>query len=141
VELAAQEHVLRDVEVVGQGEVLVDELDAERRRIPRVVQRDRVALEAELAAVDGVDTRDALDEGRLARAVVADQRGHLAGIDVEVHVVEHVDGTEALVQLRDLQDRVSHGSPPSSRVLRVIVRPQPGTAGRLSLPAAPDVRR
>ena len=35
--LAPEEHVLDDVEVVGEGEVLVDDLDAEVRGLARVV--------------------------------------------------------------------------------------------------------
>ena len=77
-DLAAEEHVLGDVEVVGQGEVLVDELDPERGGRAGVVDRDRLALEEDLAAVDGVDAGEALDQRRLAGAVVADERGDLA---------------------------------------------------------------
>ena len=38
--LAAEEHVLHDVEVVAQGEVLVHDLDAEPRGVARGVQDD-----------------------------------------------------------------------------------------------------
>ena len=37
--LAAEEHVLDDVEVVAQREVLVDDLDAERGRVARASAR------------------------------------------------------------------------------------------------------
>ena len=39
IELAAEEQVGRRVEVVGQGERLVDRLDAERLRVARVGDR------------------------------------------------------------------------------------------------------
>jgi hypothetical protein len=42
--LAAEEHVGDDVEVVRQGEVLVDDLDAEPRRVRRAVGRHQLAL-------------------------------------------------------------------------------------------------
>ena len=48
--LPAEEHVLDDVEVVAEREVLVHDLDAERGGVARVVDGDRPAVEAELAA-------------------------------------------------------------------------------------------
>ncbi len=96
-QLAAEEHVLDDVEVVAQGEVLVDDLDAEGGGGPRSVDGDRLVLEGDLPAVDGVDAGDALDQRRLAGTVVAHQRGDLTRIDGEVDVMEHLDGAEALV--------------------------------------------
>ena len=89
--LAAEEHVLDDVEVVAQREVLVHDLDAQRGGVLRGVDGDRLALEQDLAGVDRVDADDALDERGLAGAVVADERGHLARVDVEVDVVQDVD--------------------------------------------------
>ena len=72
-----------------------------------------------------VDAGEALDQGRLAGAVVTDQRGDLAGIDVEVHVVEHVHGAEAFVQLARRKDRFSHEVTPSS-----VVGSRDGSGGR-----------
>ena len=48
-ELAAEEHVVDDVEVVAQREVLVDDLDAEGVRVAWAVHRDGLALEEVLA--------------------------------------------------------------------------------------------
>jgi hypothetical protein len=109
--LAPEIHVLHHVEVVGEREILVDDLDAERGRVLRPVDGDRVALEEDLALVDRVDAGDALDQRRLAGAVVADERHHLAGGDVEVDLVERLDGAEALRDPPELQDRaVAHGA-------------------------------
>jgi hypothetical protein len=44
-----------------------------------------------------MDAADALHQRGLAGAVVADQRGHLAGVRLEVHVAQDVDRAEALV--------------------------------------------
>ena len=98
--LAPEVHVLDDVEVVGEREVLVDDLDAEVRGVLRPVDVDRRALEEDLAAVDRVDAGDALDQRRLAGAVVADERHDLAGGDVEVHLVQRLDRAEGLGDLR-----------------------------------------
>ena len=101
--LPAEEHVLDDVEVVAEREVLVDDLDAERGGVAGAVDGDRLAVEAELARVDGVDAADALDQGGLAGAVVADQRGDLAGVGGEVDVVQDLHRAEALVDPAQLE--------------------------------------
>ena len=77
-DLPAEEHVLGDVEVVGQGEILVDELDPESGGGARVGDRHRLPLEGDLAAVEAVDAGDALHQRRLPGAVVTDQRRDLA---------------------------------------------------------------
>src|SRR5438445_5300959 len=105
--LASQEHVLDDVEIVGQREVLVDRLDTEARGVARGVDVDGMALPGDLAVVYLVDARDALGEHRLAGAVVPAQGGHLAGRDVQVDVVQRLDRTEMLVQLPNLQQRLA----------------------------------
>ena len=84
--LAAEVHVLDDVEVVAEREILVDDLDPELGRVLRPGDRDLLSLEVDVALVDRVDPGDALDQGRLAGAVVADERHHLAGADLEVDV-------------------------------------------------------
>ena len=100
-----EEHVLDDVEVVAQREVLIHDLDPENGRIPRPVDRDRFAIEADLAGIDRVDAGQALHERRLARPVVPDECGDLALIDVEVDIVQHVHRTEALVDAPHRQQR------------------------------------
>jgi hypothetical protein len=82
--LTAQVHVLHDVEVVAEREVLVDDLDAEVRGVLRAVDRDGLALEEDLPAVCGVCAGDALDQRLLAGAVVADERHDLAVTHFEV---------------------------------------------------------
>ena len=78
VRLAAEVHVLDDVEVVAEREILVDDLDPELGRVLRAADRDLLAVEEHLALVHRVDAGDALDQRRLAGAVVADERHHLA---------------------------------------------------------------
>ena len=94
---------MHDVEVVAQGEVLVHDLDAERVGLLGVVHLGRLALEEVLAGVERVDARDALDQGALACAVVADERGDLAGIHRQVDVAQDVHGAEALVDALELE--------------------------------------
>ena len=93
--LAAEVHVLDDVEVVAEREVLVDDLDPELRGVLRAVDASPACRRRDLAAVAAVDAGDALDQRRLAGAVVADERHHLAGSHLEVDVGERLDRAEA----------------------------------------------
>ena len=56
--LAAEVHVLDDVEVVAEREILVDDLDPEPRGVLRAVRCDVLALEEDLAAVGGMNAGD-----------------------------------------------------------------------------------
>ena len=109
--LPAEEHVLDDVEVVAQGQVLVDGLDPEGGRVPRALELDGPALPQDLAAVGLVDARDALDEHRLAGPVVADQGRDLARGHVEGDVGEGLDGPEVLLQPLQLEQRAPGAVP------------------------------
>ena len=100
VRLAAEEHVLHDVEVVAEREILVHDLDPEAGSVLRAVDVDLTALEEDLTAVRRVRARDALDERRLAGAVVADERHHLAGAHLEVDVREGLTEPKVLVMSR-----------------------------------------
>ena len=103
-DLAAEVHVLDDVEVVAQREILVHDLDPELGRVLRAVDRDRLAVEEDLAGVVAVDAGDALDERRLAGAVVADERHDLAGPHLEVDIGQRLHGAERLREVADLEE-------------------------------------
>jgi hypothetical protein len=78
------------------------------------VDGDLFAVEGDRAGVDGVDPADALDQCRLAGAVVTDQRRHLPRINAQSDIVQDLDGTEALVDPAQLQKRCrGHGCSPS----------------------------
>ena len=110
VRLAAEVHVLDDVEVVAEREILVDDLDPELGRVLRAVDRDPLAVEEDLAAVDRVDAGDALDQRRLAGAVVADERHDLAVAHLEVDVVERLHRAEVLRDAAQLERRGGGGA-------------------------------
>ena len=103
-DLAAQVHVLDDVEVVAEREILVHDLDPELRRVLRPVDRDGLAVEEDLAGVVAVDAGDALDERRLAGAVVTDERHDLAGAHLEVDVGQRLHRPERLRKVADLEE-------------------------------------
>jgi hypothetical protein len=71
------------------------------------VDCDAVAVEEDLAGVDRVDPRDALDQRRLAGAVVTDERHDLAGADLEVDVIERLHRPEGLRDAAQLEGRCS----------------------------------
>ena len=103
-DLAAEVHVLDDVEVVAQREVLVHDLDPELGRVLRPVDGDGLAVEEDLARVVAVDAGDALDERRLAGTVVADERHDLAGPHLEVDVGQRLHRAERLREVADLEE-------------------------------------
>ena len=94
--LVAEEEVGHNVEVVAQREVLVDRRDPQHCGVVGAADRHRLPVEEELALVRRVDPRDGLDEGGLARAVVADEADDLARRHLEVHAVEGLHGPEPL---------------------------------------------
>src|SRR5437660_5729796 len=94
--LPAQEHVLDDVQVVRDGQVLVHGLDAEMGRVPGAADVDRFAVPEDLPVVGLVDAVDALGQHGLARAVVADEAGHLARRQVEVDRGQRLHRAEVL---------------------------------------------
>ena len=71
--LAPEENVGADIEVLGEGEVLVDRLDPRGEGVHRRLDAGALPPYEDLALVGLVHARDDLDEGRLARAVVAEE--------------------------------------------------------------------
>jgi hypothetical protein len=94
--LAAEVDVLGDVAVRQQVELLVDDADAGALGIERVRERDAASEQRDLALVGVVRAAEDLHQRRLAGAVLADQRVHLADAAVEVDAVDRGDGAEAL---------------------------------------------
>jgi hypothetical protein len=103
--LTAEEQVLDDVEVVAQGEVLVDRRDSELDRVVRTRDGHRAALEQDPTRVSLLDPRNHLDEGRLARSVVTNESDDLPGPHAEVHAIERPHGAEALLHRLEGQHR------------------------------------
>ena len=57
-----------------------------------------LAVDVDLARVGAVDARDALDERRLACAVVADEPEHLAGEELQVDAAQRLHGAVRLLE-------------------------------------------
>ena len=107
----AHEDVAPERELVGEGALLVDGLDAQRAGLLDVHPRDSLAAEVDLAFVRLVDAGDDLDERRLAGAVVTEQADDLAGPELQVHILENVHAPERLRDVAKLQalDALSRG--------------------------------
>ena len=136
--LAAQEQVLDDVEVVAQGQVLVHGLDAERGRVAGVRMWTGLPSQQDLPAVGGVDAADALDEHRLAGAVVAGQGGDLPGRHDQVDVGQGLHRAEVLVQAAQLEQ---WRRPSGSSAAVLTVAPSPCGRGPDGLGPHPHARR
>src|SRR5271165_24029 len=102
--LSAEEHVVGDRQRRRQRQRLVDGLDARLARGDRRGEMDDLAAEADLAGVRDHRPADRLDERRLAGAVVADHGDDLAGIEIEVGMVERGDAPVALDELAAGED-------------------------------------
>ena len=112
-DFTAEEDICADVEIVGEREVLVDRLDARAARLHRTCELNRLAVEDDLAVFRRVDSGDAFDKRRLARAVVAEQADHLAGRDVETHVVDGDEAAEHFREAADGEQRRTHRKAPA----------------------------
>ena len=83
-ELGPHEHVLPDGKPGGEGEILVDRRHAGAQRIDRRAEDDRAPVDLDAALARFVRARDDADQRRLAGAVVAADRDHFTGVDVEI---------------------------------------------------------
>ena len=115
--LVADEDVLRDVEVGEEQGLLIDRRDAEALGFGGAADRDRLAGEEDLATVRLVDSGDDLDEGRLAGAVLAEERVHLARIERQRNVLERLRRAEALGDVPHLEDGRGGASPSAAPTL------------------------
>ena len=101
-EAAVQREVVHGVELEDEPEVLVDEAQPVR---DGVAERERLAVELrDGAGIGRVVAGERLDQRRLARAVLADERVDLARADVERRVDQRARGAERLGERADAQD-------------------------------------
>ena len=96
VALVAERDVLGDRERLDEAEVLVHHPHAARERVARRAQLHGLAVQLERPLVRAVEARDDVRERALARAVLAEQRVHLAGVDLEIDAGVRDDAGEAL---------------------------------------------
>src|SRR5260370_20319229 len=71
----------------------------------RRAELDRTFVDDELAFVGTNNSCDCLHERRLAGPIVADEREHLAGVDVEVDSTQRRDAAETLPNASQHEER------------------------------------
>ena len=103
--LMADEDVLRHVEIGEEERLLVDCRDAVALRLGGAADRDRLAGQEDLAAVRLVDAGHDLDQRRLAGAVLAEERVHLAGMEGQRDGLERLGRGKALGDVANFEDR------------------------------------
>ena len=102
--LRGEDDVLRHRHHRDEHEVLVDHAHARVDRGARRPELDGLALDQDLALVGVVEPVEDVHEGRLARAVLAEQGVHLPLAEVEAHVVVRDDPREPLRDVPHLED-------------------------------------
>ena len=107
--LAAEEQVVGDVQARRHGQRLVHGLDARLAGVHRALEVHDLAVEQDLARVRDQRAAQGLDQAGLARAVVADDREDLAGVELEVAAGDRGDLAVALDQALGLQHRLAGG--------------------------------
>ena len=107
--LAAEKHVLRHREMRREHDLLVDQHDAATLGVDRTAQADFRPVEPELASARRQMPRQDFHQGRLARAIFADDRVDLAGCDREIDVGEDLDRPEGTRQTNSLHHRTRCG--------------------------------
>ena len=141
--LPAEGQVFRHRHRRYEIDFLIDRSDAERTRLPRSADLDRVAVEANLAPVPAQGAGHDLDQRRLAGAVLAHQRVDLAGIDPEIDALERPNARKGLGDADHFNSRrggFAHPAPPSSghvfgRKRRTTPAPADASASRLQTEA------
>ena len=97
--LHAEQEVLRDVEVGNRHQLLVDHRDALGQRGVGRREAHRLAAPLDGAAVRLIEPGQHLHQCRLAGAIFAHQRVHLAGVEIDGGLLQNGQTTEGLGQL------------------------------------------
>ena len=93
----AEEDVLRHGEVRADGKLLVDVRDPPVSRVGGAFRRVRLAGQSHAAGVRFDEAGEDVQQGALARAVLANEGMHLARVDGEIDSRERGGGAESLL--------------------------------------------
>ena len=110
-DLGAEEDVLGDGELGDEVDLLRSDGDAGGLRLLRAREADRLAVEAELARGRAEAAAEDVHQRRLAGAVLADDRVHRAGAELERDPAQRVHGAERLGDVQGLEDRLHRCTP------------------------------
>src|ERR1700761_7668154 len=118
-------------EVVGQRQILVHDLDADVARIDRVMEMHFLIGEAHQAFARPEHTRDDLDEGRLARAVVAHQPDNLTRRHRDADMAEGLNRPIRFPYVNEIEQ--CHRAPALATLVGIRGGPQSGDGARATL--------
>ena len=102
--LATEEDIRGGANIIGQSEVLIDDLDPDGARVERPVEAMLRPVETDRPVGRMEVARDDLDEGRLASPVVAHEADHVAGVHRQLDVMKRPDRAEILADSLELQN-------------------------------------
>ena len=102
---AADEHVLGDRHVGGEGELLVDRDDARALGVVRRRKGDRLPEQLDFARIGALRAGQNLEQRRLAGAVLAEKRMDLRRSHFEMDVLKRKHAGKALADAGHLEDR------------------------------------
>ena len=120
-----EKQIFFDAEIGEQAQFLMNEGDAERLRLARILRRDFPAVEFDPAAVLLVDAAENVHGRRLAGPVLPDEAEDATAMQLQTDIAQHLYAEEALVEILDAQERLAH---------RVILSRARGDATRRSPP-------
>ena len=92
--LTAEEEIARNAHQRDHAEILEHGRHAERLRVARIAERDRLAVDQYVALVGPVHADENLDQRRLSGTIVAKEAMHLAGIDLDVDILQRAHRAE-----------------------------------------------
>src|SRR6185436_12900884 len=103
-------------------------------REPSAAERsDLDAADVNTAAARCIEAADQIEQGRLAGARRPHQREKFAGLDVEVHALQHVDAftaaREVLVDIANLDENIAHEEPREDYFFSTTCAPAASVAG------------
>ena len=106
--LAADEYVFRHRQILHQVQFLMDDGNAQRLRVARVVDLHGLAVEQDLARVHLVDACEHLHHRRFSGAVLAHQRVDFAAFQFKVAIVQRVNAWKVFLDPPHLQQDFTH---------------------------------
>ena len=100
--MVAEHHVLSDGERGHEPEMLVHHPDPRVEGVARRRERDEASVKQDLSLVGAVEAGENVGEGRLACAVLSEQRVHLTGCRLELDAVVRNDPGKPLGDVAEL---------------------------------------
>ena len=102
-----EKDVVGDREFRNEIELLMDNCDAFRFRLPDIGEADRIAGNRNPAFITRIHPAQDLHERRLTRAIFAHQRMNFACAQIEMHISQCRDAAEALANTGRYQQRAA----------------------------------